>query len=192
ASASVTTHTPLDGSSWGEAIVPAGEPMPQTDNSRIIGVGPGFLETLRVALIAGRDFGPEDTQARAAVALVNERYASRYLPHRSPLGQHLVSSLMGEGADLEIVGVVSDTTSGLRRSPPPIVYVSLDQFGRKLSSQLVIRVSGPAAGVVEAIRAELQAQLPTTLVQLRPLRTQVGSSIVQERMMATLASGFAA
>src|SRR5262249_47673397 len=155
-----------------------------------IGIEPGFLETLRVALLAGRDIGPGDVQGRAAVALVNERYAARYFPHRSPLGQHLVSSLMGEAADLEIVGLVSDTTTGLRRSPLPIVYVSLGQFGRALSSQLVIRLNGPAAGVVEAIRAELQAQLPTTLVQLRPLRAQVSSSIVQERMMATLASGF--
>jgi predicted permease len=190
-SASVTTHTPLDGSSWGEAIVPAGELMPEIDNARIIGVGSGFLATLQIPLLAGRDIGPGDTRGRPAIALINERYADRYFPHRSPLGQHLISNLMGRAADLEIVGVVKDTTaSGLRRPAPPIVYVSFDQFGGQLSPQLVIRADGAAAGVVEAVRSTLQAQLPMMSVVLQPLAAQVAGTIVQERMMATLAGGF--
>jgi predicted permease len=190
ASAGATTHTPFDGSSWGEAIVPAGEAMPENDNARLIAVSPGFLETLQIPLIAGRDIGPTDSRGRVGVALINEGYAGRYFPRRNPLGQHLTSKLMGEPADLEIVGVVQDTmAAGLRRTPPPIVYVSLDQFGHELTPQLVIRGNG-AAGATEAIRSTLQAQLPMMPVLLHPLSSQVAGTIVQERMMATLAGGF--
>jgi predicted permease len=192
-SVSVTTHTPLDGSSWSEAIVPAGTPMPEKDNALIIGIGPRFLETLRISLSAGRDIGSGDTSGHQGVAVVNERYAGHYFPHRSPIGQHLVSDLMGQPADLEIVGVVKDTiASGLRRLPPPIVYVSFDQFGGKQSPQLVIRMDAAGASDVEAVRAALQAQLPMMPVALQPLDAQVNGTIVQERMMATLAGGFGA
>ena len=42
----------------------------------------------------------------------------------------------------------------------------------------------------EAVRVALQAQLPSTPVEVRPLSVQVNSTIVQERMLATVASGF--
>src|SRR6185295_16142722 len=126
-SASLATHTPLDGSSWGEPIVPAGQPLPDVDNALLIGVGPGFFDALQIPLLAGRDIGPDDTGGHAAVAIINEQYAARYFPNRNPVGERLASTLMGRPADLEIVGVVKDTVaSNLRRPRPPIVYVALD------------------------------------------------------------------
>lgn len=189
--ASVTTHTPLDGSSWGEAIVPAGQPMPENDNARLIGTGPAFLETLQITLVAGRDFGDADVAGHTGVAIVNERYASSYFPNQNPVGRHLVSTLMGQGADLEIIGVVKNTTaSGLRTPPPPIVYVSFAQFGRKLAPSLVIRVGSGGAQTAEAVRAALQAQLPNVPIGVVPLSNQINRTMVQERILATLASGF--
>jgi ABC-type antimicrobial peptide transport system permease subunit len=98
---------------------------------------------------------------------------------------------MGQPGDLEIVGVVRNSiASGLRRQPPPLVYVSFAQFGGKLTPHLAIRGGTATAGVAEAVRAALQAQLPSTPVEVRPLSVQVNSTIVQERMLATVASGF--
>jgi predicted permease len=190
--ASVATHTPLDGSSWSEAIMPAGQPMPQVDNARIIGAGPRFLSVLQVRLVAGREFAESDRAGAAGVAVINQRYADKYFPNVNPLGRHLVSNLMGQAADLEIVGVAENTTaSGLRRLPPPIVYVAIDQFGSKMSPSLAIRIAS-SPGVVEGVRSELQAQLPDTVVDLVPLSDQVSGTIVQERLVATLAGGFGA
>jgi predicted permease len=191
-SASVTTHTPLNGSSWSEAIVPAGEPMPAQDNARIVGVGPQFFETLRIPLSRGRSFTADDIVGHPGVAIVNERYAAKYFPNRSPLGQRLVSTLMGQAADLEVVGVARDTAaSNLRSEPPPMVYVAFDQFGgRQSSPSLTIRVNRPSAAVVAAVHEALQRELPGFPVEVRALTAQIDGTLMQERLMATLAGGF--
>ena len=38
-----STQTPLSGSSWSEAVVPVGQPVPETDNTRVLGVAPRVL-----------------------------------------------------------------------------------------------------------------------------------------------------
>jgi ABC-type antimicrobial peptide transport system permease subunit len=165
--------------------------MPENDNARIIGAGPQFLETLGIPVVAGRAFSSRDVAGAPAVAVINERYAGQFFPRQNPIGRHLVSNLMGRPADLEVVGVVRNTiASGLRRQPPPMVYVSFAQFGDRLSPQLAIRAGGATAGVAEAVRAALQAQLPSTPVEVRPLVSQITATVVQERMLATVATGF--
>jgi predicted permease len=189
--AAIATHTPLNGSSWSEAIVPAGQTMPEVDNARLIGVGPDFFAALQIAVVAGREIAATDVAGHAGVAIVNEKYAARHFPNQNPIGQRLVSNLMGKPADLEIVGVVRDTiASGLRRQTSAIVYVSLDQFGRQHSPSLVIRTSGASGVTSEAVRTALQAALPTRLIEVRSLSAQVNGTIVQERLMATLAGSF--
>ena len=47
-SASVSTHTPLSGSTWSDPVVPAGQPIPDKDTALFVGAGPGFFETMRI------------------------------------------------------------------------------------------------------------------------------------------------
>lgn len=190
-SAGVGTHTPLDGSSWSEAIVPVGQPMPKLDNARIIGVGPDFLESLQIPFVAGRGFTTQDVVGAPSVAIVNQQYADRFFPKLNPIGEHLVSDLMGQTADLEIVGVVRNTSaSSLRRPPPAIVYVPFAQFGSKQTPNLLIRARGSIGHVQEAVREALQSQIPTKPVRVSSLSGQVDATILRERLVALLASGF--
>src|SRR5258708_24724931 len=55
-SASISSHTPLDGSAWSEAVVPKGQPLPENDNALFIAAGPGFFTTMQTSLISGPDF----------------------------------------------------------------------------------------------------------------------------------------
>jgi predicted permease len=185
------THTPLDGSSWSEAIMPAGQLMPETDNALIVAVGPGFMDALQMPLVSGRAFTSGDRAESAPVAIVNERYAERFLQDQPALGTHLVSNLMGKTADLQVVGVVRNTAaSNLRRLPPAIVYVPFAQFGANHGPSLVIRVSPSGARVAVAVQEALRRQLPANPVEIRALSTQIGGTILRERLMATLAGAF--
>ena len=191
--AAPTTHTPLDGGSWTEAIVPAGQPLPEADNTHVIGVGAGFLQALQIPLAAGRVFSDRDMTDGGAVAVVNARYAGRAFSKQNPVGQRIVGTLFGQGADMEIIGVVGNTKAeNLREPPPPIVYVPYPRFGGRLAPSLAIRASGSAGVVAESIRRALQAQEPSWPIQVNMLSSQVSGTLVQEGMLATLATGFGA
>ncbi|PYU79623.1 MAG: hypothetical protein DMG50_23310 [Acidobacteria bacterium] len=192
-SASVSTHTPLNGSTWSEPAVPKGQVIPEKDNAYFIGAGPGFFETLRTPLLSGREFTERDSANDPAVAVINEAYARLYFPNQNPVGQQLSAFVRGEREDLEIVGLVSNSKlAGLRAAPPPTVYVSYFQLTGNFPTTLDIRASGPLPQVAAAIQKELQPKLPDAPVEVRALSEQVNAAMVQERMMATLASGFGA
>ena len=44
-SASVSTHTPLSGWTWGEPALPAGQPLPERDTAVFVGASPAFFDT---------------------------------------------------------------------------------------------------------------------------------------------------
>ncbi len=189
-SVSVSTHTPLSGSMWSEPAVPAGRPVPETDNALFVGAGPGFFEAMRTRLLAGREFTDRDGAGAPAVAIVNDAYAQRHFPGQNPIGQHLAATVRRERRDLEIVGVVGNThATSLRAAPRPTVYVAYAQLTSNLPSTLVVRVAEPLAPTSEAIQQALQKHVPNAPLQVRPLSAQVGVQMVQEQMLAALASG---
>ena len=189
--AAVTTHTPLNGSSWSEAVVPAEQPVPEKDNARLIAADPRFFEALRIKLLRGRSFADSDVKGSGKVAIVSQRYADREFPNQDPLGRRLAATLMGKAANMEIVGVVADVQlAGLRSDAPPTVYIAFAQFDGDLPPSLVIRATGNSAAMRETIRAGLQPLVRTAPVKVVWLPAQVDATIVQERMMATLAGGF--
>jgi predicted permease len=193
ASASVSTHTPLNGSTWSEPAVPSGQTLPQNDNAYFIGAGPRFFETMRTPLLAGREFTEHDAKDNPPVAVVNEAFARRFFPNQNPLGQHLSAVVRRRPTDLEIIGVAKNTNlRGLRAMPPPTVYLAYSQLTGDFPSTLEIRASGSVGQVASAIQKEIQRKLPDTPIEVRGLSAQVDAAMVQERMMATLAGGFGA
>lgn len=199
-SASVSTHTPLNGSTWSEPAVPNGQPVPEKDNAYFVGAGPRFFETLQTPLVAGREFTERDSVAAPKVAIVNEAFALRYFPSGNAVGQHLSAVVRGQPADLEIVGAVQNAgLAGLRKAAPPAVYVAYYQlptrneagkFTSDFPTTLEIRASGSLSQVASAIRSQLQSRLPNEPIEVRPLSKQVEAALVQERLLAMLAGIF--
>ncbi len=190
-SASVSTHTPLSGSTWSEAAVPAGQTLPERDTAFFIGAGPDFFSTMKIRLLAGRAFSDSDSADAPAVVVVNERFAEQVFPNQNPVGQHLSTSAGGRLVSVEIVGVVGNTNvAGLRAAPPPTVYVSDQQLPRAREMSLEFRAAGTLERVISDVRQVLQTRMPTASLEVRPLSAQVNATMVQERMMATLAGAF--
>ncbi|MGC4049788.1 MAG: ABC transporter permease [Paludibaculum sp.] len=189
ASASISSHTPLSGSTWSEAAVPKGQVLPEKDNAIFVAAGPRFFSTMQTRLIAGREFNERD-DGEVRVAIVNEAYTARHFPGRNPIGEHLTATVAKPARDLEIVGVVANVAAGaLRRPSHPTVYVPFFQQPPR-SAALEIRAAGSLAQVAEAIRKELQPAFPSSPLEVRALSDQVEQTLVQERLMASLAGGF--
>jgi predicted permease len=190
-SASLSTHTPLSGSVWSEPAVPAGQPIPERDNAHFVGAGPGFFATMQIRLVAGREFTDRDSANSAPVAIVNEVLAARHFANQNAVGQHLSAMVRGRRTDLEIVGLVRNTNAyGLRAAPPPTVYVAYAQLHGDFPTTLSVRATGPLGQAASAIQRALQSAMPGALIDVRMLSKQVEATMVQERMLATLAGGF--
>jgi predicted permease len=190
-SASLSTHTPLSGSIWSEPAVPAGQPIPERDTAFFVGAGPAFFTTMRIRLMSGREFSEHDSAESPAVAVINERFAQRYFPNQNPIGQHLAATVRGRTRDLEIVGLVKNTNAaGLRAAAPRTVYVAYAQLQGDFSTTLEVRATGAPGQVASAVQQLVQSRIPNTAIDVRPLSAQVDATMVQERMLATLAGAF--
>ncbi len=123
---------------------------------------------------------------------MNEAFAQKYFAGTNPIGQRLSAGLRGKPRELEIVGVARNTNNvALRMTPTATVYLAFQQFDSGFpTTSLVARVRSSAAADAASIRQMLQAKLPDTVLEVRPMSAQVASTIVQERMLATLAGGF--
>jgi putative ABC transport system permease protein len=72
-------------------------------------ISPGYLATLGVPLVSGREFTEADSAINPKVAVASESMAKRFFPGRNPIGMHFA---FGGGSkvkpDVEIVGIVRD------------------------------------------------------------------------------------
>ncbi len=86
--------------------LPGQRPDRPEDEFRIAGhwIAPRYFETLRIPLIAGRDFDDRDRTGSPLVAIVNETLARRLWPEGSPLGRLLIV----DGSQYAVAGVAKD------------------------------------------------------------------------------------
>ena len=90
-------------------------------------VSPGYLATLGVPLLRGRDFASADVPGGQRVAIVSERLARLAWPAQEAVGQRL----RVEGADLElrVIGVSGDVQhGGLQADDTPQADIYLSAF----------------------------------------------------------------
>ncbi len=112
---------------------------------------------------------------------------------RDPVGQ-TVSFRGDPKALITIVGVVEDTHQmNLRDAPPRTVYTPLAQ-AEEMPSQLMIEVRTAQDPVELSASARSAVRAVSKDVVIRYVRTideQIDASLVRERLLATLSSGFA-
>jgi predicted permease len=152
-------------------------------------VGPGFFETMGVAVHAGRDFSAADSPQAPRVAIVTEAVARRYLGGRDPIG---VRVTVDGAKDVEIVGVIADTRyRGLREATMNIVYLPIQQARAVDTERTLHARTTNIAATVAALRqliGSMDGSLPS---RVRPFAAVVDATLVQERLIAALSTCFA-
>jgi predicted permease len=193
-SASLAAFNPMEGRNRVIRVqIPEYTPGVERDlDIRLNQVSPGFFSTLGIAVTQGRAFTARDDENAPRVALLNEAAARFYFGDRSPLGSRV--GVKGKDAPpYEVIGVVKDSRyQNLREPDSRLIYFpvsqSLDRLGRLT---LAVRVSGKPSEIVAAARAEIRATgSDLMLTNIATLDEQVEQSLLQERLLATLASLF--
>ncbi|HLY19528.1 MAG TPA: ABC transporter permease [Bryobacteraceae bacterium] len=182
---------PYSGAGWGMGIRVEGYQAGEKSfaSSSFEAISPGYFRALGIPLRAGREFNDRDLAAKAVV--VNEAFIKHYLPNQNPLGRHLGIGGPQTALDREIVGVVADTHTNVRRKVYNTVYFPYSQ--REAPARMVFYVrnigneNGLAAAIRRAVR-EADAGLPVPDIQ--PLELRIRDSLYTERLVAVLASAF--
>ena len=154
-------------------------------------VGPNFFETLRMPMAYGRTFTARDNRNAPKVAIINQRLAKDLFPNVNPIGQKVVACEAGAPA-MEIVGVSSDAKyANLREDIQPTLYFPYLQGDDAEQMTFELKTAASTASVVAEIREAVRSvdkDLP--LQEIRTQTQQIEATLSQERVFATLTSGF--
>jgi putative ABC transport system permease protein len=160
-SAALGTNVPLtDNHSRGDITVegmplPAPGSFPHPDRHA---VSPGYLHTLGVRLLAGRDFTNTDSETAPRVALINARLARDLFPDQDPVGKRFLSGRPDPARKpvwTTIVGVVDDTRMyGLANPSRLEVYWPLAQVAPG-EMDLIVKSRLETASLTSSIRRVL-------------------------------------
>lgn len=108
------TNLPIDGFILvGQFFRLPGSPPPPSDRpvAACNLVNPGFLRTLGIPLLAGREFDTRDRLDSPPVAVISSSLALRFFPGQNPLGRKIIIATPGKSGievEREIVGVAGD------------------------------------------------------------------------------------
>ncbi len=188
-SATLADFSPLSFTIHSEGVTPEGyvEHLHESMEADRGIVGPGYLQTMRTPLLAGRDFTDRDKAETEPVAIVNQAFVNRYWPGQSAIGKHLV---VGRG-HYTVVGVAANGKyRRLTYEPAPLVLMPLMQ---RYESEVIlhVRTSGDPLALTSAVEstiAGLNPNLPLFNVATLQESMQMGS--VFERIAVILAGSF--
>ena len=174
-----------------------GQPVAKGEQPRthIRAIGLNYFHTMRIPLIAGREFDAHDDMQAHPVVIINETFAKRFFPGESPVGKRLKPdvSISGTPPMREIVGVVGDVKHrNLWLPADPECYSPYEQlpFG---TMTLVVRTAGDPMQLAPMMREQvkaLDAELP--VYHERTMDAYVSDSIAQRRFIGVVCSTFAA
>jgi len=166
-----------------------------------LNVTPGWLSTMKIPLVSGRDFRSQETSPGAAI--VNETFAKTFFPGQDPIGRSFKrgANQFRGASEYKIVGVTPDTPYRDLRAPiSAVYYVPFTEIDEKSAPRVV-----EFATFVIHTDAQDPLALANSLRQLIVQRhnglrvsnitTQldlVRDQTVRERLIAMLASFFAA
>ena len=156
-------------------------------------VSPGYFQAMRIPLLAGRDFTPQDAALRPPrVAIISRNLAQHYFLGKDPIGQELTSAEGGSRPALRIIGIVADSVYfDLREKPTDVFY--LPYGSGTVRGNLVLRASGNPATLTDAARDLIRSLDHSVKIEsIETMRHQVNESLHEDRLIAALCGVFAA
>jgi putative ABC transport system permease protein len=201
--AGVTDDLPFNGGSHqpiaieGRPAVPMSE-QPEVD-VRIASTG--YLQSMRIPVVRGRDFNDGDTADHPGVIMVSEAMARRFWPGENALGKRLTLTFM-PGALREVVGVVGDVKlDGLNQTEAnSAIYMPLTQLGasgghdwRSFGLDVVVRTTARPGDLAGAITNAVHETEPNQPIRdMMTLDQFLANSLAPQRFNMLMLATFAA
>jgi predicted permease len=183
---------PLSGSSIDNRVWADGENRQSGLDPNFNWIGSGYFKTLGTPLLAGREFGEQDTPDSPRVAIVNQEFARRF-GKANPTGLRIRREATPHAPEtvFEIVGVVGNSKyKDLREKFEPIVYLPVSQEPNPDSFvQVFVHSEMAPAVLTSSLKRAAEGISPEIHADFQVFKTQIRESLLPERLMAAL-SGF--
>jgi putative ABC transport system permease protein len=150
-------------------VLPEGQPdvpLAQRPFVDIEAISSRWFQTMRVPMVAGREFTAADNAQAPKVVIVNESFARQFWPNENPIGKRVVVGRWPDPA--EVVGESADVKNkGLEQETQPQLYLSFPQLPWG-DMNLLMRTAVEPRSITSAVRAQvaaLDADQPITNIQ---------------------------
>jgi predicted permease len=161
-------------------------------------ITPGYLQTMKIPLLRGRDIQDSDTVDHEQVILISDALAKKFFPDEDPMGRHLTLALEDTGRDLKptprtIVGIVGNVkVDGIDNDMPmTAVYDPFHQMPSWFMT-LSVRTAGNPNGITNSVRNAVQSvDSDISLRDIATMEEVAATSIAQRRFTMMLLVTFA-
>ena len=156
-----------------------------------VAMSTGYLPTLGVRLLEGRDVDATDVAGAPDVVVVNATMARTFWPGESAIG-HTVQTVSTRRT-FRVVGVAADhKRHGVLERPSPFLYFAEAQRPGRYNF-LLARTNGDAAALVTTLRRELLVMEPgLVFMESTTMAQNMAASLMPARVGAALATAFGA
>jgi predicted permease len=152
-------------------------------------VGQDFFTTMGIPILAGRSFNGTDIETLRPVAVVNQQLVKEYFPDINPIGR----TFRSKTKDIEIIGISGNTRYADLRDDMPATFYTLYRQQPKGEPSMTFEISSgiEASALLPVLRdavTSVDKDLP--MLNIRTQNAQIGDRTRQERIFASLTSGF--
>jgi putative ABC transport system permease protein len=156
-------------------------------------VSPGYYETMRIPLLAGRDFAASDRAGTEPVVVVNRQLADKMAAGASPIGKRIK---LPDGQDMKwftVVGVVGNAKHGtISEQQLDQAYLPFSQRPLIFTEAVLRTEADPAAYGLKARQAVWRVDRDQPVWRVRPLTMSIGNALgarlFELRMLAAFAT----
>ncbi|HSE34207.1 MAG TPA: ABC transporter permease [Pyrinomonadaceae bacterium] len=194
--AGTINHSPLEGHGMIAFVGIEGHAPLDRKKDPAIGVGVvdgEYFKTLRIPLLAGRQYDARDGADGQKVAIVNEAFAKWFLSGGDPLGKRVAFGCEeSEGFCRTIVGVVGNIRQeSITDEAIPEMYVPFAQMPMN-GSTVMVRTSADPTALVGAVRNEVLAiDKDQPVSDVKTLAQRVDEVVAVSRSLMLLFTAFA-
>ena len=184
--AAMVSAMPLGGESWIESVQRVDKPDLESPLINFRWVSPGYFETTRQRLVAGRFF--EERDRNLSNVVLSEGEAKALWGNQDPIG----GQVKIEGRIFTVIGVVADSRNTSLKTPPArmayVHYIDRPPF----PTYFLVRASN-AGGLVSALRQAIWNYDPeVTIARVKTLGAQLTDSLAPERFETLVLLSFGA
>jgi predicted permease len=185
--AGLVSAMPLEGESWIEGLRRVDRPKQEASLINLRWVSPGYFETMRERLVAGRFFEERDRNLNGVV--LSEGEAQALWGSQNPIGGQVTT----EGRTFTVIGVVADSrNTSLKSAPARMAYLHYNDRP-PYATFFLVRAAQPANTVVSSMREAIWKYAPAvTIARVKTLDSQLTDSLATERFRTLVLVAFGA